>query len=202
MGKVVLDISMSLDGYVTGPDDGPGKGLGEGGERLHYWVFGGPWSYDAGPQGSATGADREVLDEAFGAAGAVIVGRRMFEAAGAWGNANPFPVPVFVVTHHDRDDPGTGTQPFVFVTDGIDSALAKAKAAAGDKDVGIGGGANIAQQYLKAGLVDEVQIHVAPMLLGAGKRLFDDIGSGVVKLERTRVLESPYATHLRFRVEK
>jgi Dihydrofolate reductase len=201
MAKVVLDITMSLDGYVAGPDDVPGKGLGEGGERLHWWVFGGPWTYqDEERLGSATGVDREVLDEAFDAAGAVIVGRTMFDNSGRWGNANPFGVPVFVVTHRGSDDPGTGEQPFVFVTDGIESALARAKTAAGDKHVGIGGGANIAQQYLKAGLVDEVQLHVAPMLLGAGKRLFD--GTGRVGLVPTRVLESPYATHLRYRVEK
>ena len=198
MGNVVVDISMSLDGFVAGPNDGMGRGLGDGGEPLHYWVFGGPWSYD-GETGSASGADREILDEMFAASGATIVGRRMFDVVEGWGYENPFDSPCFVLTHRADEDILAKAPTFTFVASGIESALEAARAVAGDKDISIAGGANVAQQYLRAGLVDEMQIHLAPVLLRAGTRLFDHVD---VALTPTRVVESPLATHIRYRVER
>lgn len=201
MGKVLFEITMSLDGYVAGPNDGPGLGLGEGGERLHEWVFGlASWREPHGLAGGETNVDSEVLDETVKATGAVIVGRRMFDNARGWGDEPPFHAPVFVVTHEPRDVLVKGDTTFAFVNDGIESALEQARAAAGDKDVSIGGGASVAQQYLEAGLVDEMQIHVAPLLLGGGVRLFDRLGDATIELEKTRVIDSPQVTHMRFRV--
>src|SRR3954468_9446998 len=148
MGKVVAPITISVDGYITGPDDGPDKGLGEGGERLHYWVFGGPWSYENLPQGEAEGEDAEYLTETRGRAGAIVVGRNMYEAAGHWGEKNPFGMPAFVGTHRPEDEPQTGE--FTFVG-GFDEAIDRAKEAAGDKAVSIGGGADVIRQALDAG---------------------------------------------------
>jgi dihydrofolate reductase len=197
VSKVIVDISMSLDGYVTGPNDKLGQGLGEGGEILHHWVFGRRWSY-GDELGEATSVDKEVLDETFGPAGAAIVGRRMFDVVEDWGYQNPFPIPCFVLTHRVDDELLVKAPSFTFVSEGIESALERARAVAGEKDVLIGGGANVIQQYLKAGLVDEMKIHLAPVLLGAGIRLFDD--AGPMTFERTRVVESPFTTHLGFRV--
>jgi dihydrofolate reductase len=201
MGKVRFEITMSLDGFVAGPNDGPELGLGEGGEQLHQWVFDlASWRAPHGLVGGETNQDSEILDESIKATGAVIVGRRMFDNAKGWGEEPPFHVPVFVLTHEAREDLVKGDTTFTFVTDGIESALEKAKAAAGDKDVSVGGGANVAQQYLKAGLLDEIQIHVAPLVLGGGIRLFDQLGDAQIELEKTRVIDSPQVTHLRFRV--
>ncbi len=200
MSQVVLDITMSLDGFVTAPNDGPGRGLGDNGECLHYWVFGGPWTYGESQQErpSATGVDREVIDELM-AAGAAVVGRRMYDVTDGWGGRSPFGVPCVVVTHRvgDQPDPASG---FEFV-DGIDAAVDRARQIAGNRPVGIGGGASIAQQAVQAELVDELQIHIAPVILGAGRPLFGELGTRV-PLERTRVLESPFATHIKFRVLK
>lgn len=138
MTKVAAGITISLDGYITGPNDGPGQGLGEGGERLHYWVFGGPWSYDEAPKGEATGADKEYLDGAMARAGAMVIGRNMYDAAEAWGGRNPFGVPLFVVTHRVEDQPEDAAG-FTFVGD-LEEAIARARQAADGKDVGIGGG--------------------------------------------------------------
>ena len=139
MPKVIAPITVSVDGYITGPDDGPDKGLGEGGERLHYWVFGGPWSYENEPRGEPEGVDAEYLNEMTARGGAVVVGRNMYEAAGHWGDKNPFGMPVFVVTHRPEEEPETGE--FTFVGD-FQEAIDRAKAAAGTKDVSIGGGAD------------------------------------------------------------
>src|SRR5690242_12371489 len=170
MTKVCASITTSVDGYITGPNDGPGQGLGEGGERLHYWVFGGPWSYDEEPRGEATGADKEYLDEGMARAGAVVVGRNMYEAAEAWGGRNPFGGPLFVVTHRPEDEPAEGG--FTFV-DGLDEALARGREAAGGKDVAVGGGADVIRQALRAGYLDGLSISIAPLILGHGKRLFE-----------------------------
>jgi dihydrofolate reductase len=205
MGKVVADITMSLDGFITGPDDRPGRGLGERGECLHNWVMGGPWRYDGeGRRFAPADVDRNVLEHAMGSIGAGIIGRRMFDVTGGWGG-NPPGGPnarYFVLTHSVPQEWADRNSPFTFVTDGIGSALAQARAVAGDKDVGIGGGANIIQQYLAAALVDELRLHVAPVLLGAGKRLFDNLGNQTTTLERTGVIESPYATHLFFTIHR
>jgi dihydrofolate reductase len=196
MTKIAAAITMSVDGYITGPNDGPSQGLGAGGERLHYWVFGVPWSYDEEPRGEAVGADKEYLDDAFGHGGAVIVGRNMYEAAGAWGGDNPFGVPLFVVTHRPEDQPAEGG--FTFVN-GLDEAVTRAREAAGDKDISVGGGADLIRQALRAGIVDELSITIAPVILGAGKRLFDGFDRSM-NLEHERLLQSPFATHITYRV--
>jgi dihydrofolate reductase len=203
MGKVFADITTSLDGFVAGPNDGPEVPLGEGGERLHEWVFDlASWREPHGLAGGKTNTDSEVLDEALGAAGAVVVGRRMFDNARGWGDNPPFHMPVFVLTHEKREkEAKEGGTTFTFV-DGVDSALEQAKAAAGEKDVSVGGGANVIQQYLRAGLLDEIQIHIAPLLLGGGVRLFEHLDGASVELERNRVVDSPSVTHLRYRVVK
>ncbi|MPZ70134.1 MAG: dihydrofolate reductase [Actinobacteria bacterium] len=198
MTIVAAGITTSLDGYVAGPNDGPGCGLGERGERLHYWVFGGPWTYDADPSGEATGADKQFLDEGIARCGAIIGGRGTYEAAGAWGGTNPFGVPFFILTHRPEDEPeGAG---FTFVSD-LDEGMARAKEAAGDKTAMVMGGADVIRQALKAGYVDELSISIAPVVLGGGKRLFDGFEEDVT-LENVSVLQSPFATHMTFRVVK
>ena len=203
MAKVVFDITTSLDGFVAGPNDGPEQPLGEGGEKLHEWVYGlASWREPHGLEGGETSRDSEVLDEAMRSVGAIIIGRRMFDLAKGWGDEPPFHMPVFVLTHEAREAlPKEGGTTFTFVTDGIESALQQARAAAGDKDVAIGGGANAIQQFLGAGLVDEFQLHIVPMLLGGGVRLFERAPTKLT-VENTRVLESPRVTHLKYRVVK
>jgi dihydrofolate reductase len=197
MSRVVAQITTSLDGYITGPDDGPGRGLGRGGERLHYWVFGGPWTYDEPPTGEATGVDKQLLDEAFAGVGAVIGGRATYEAAEAWGGQNPWEVPFFIVTHHPQDAPPAEAG-FTFV-DGVEAALTRAGEAAGEKDVAIMGGADVIRQALDGGHVDELAVSIAPVILGSGKRLFEGFEK-TVGLEHIGVLQSPWATHVRYRV--
>jgi dihydrofolate reductase len=214
MSKVYIDISMSLDGYVAGPDADMDNPLGVGGMQLHEWVLGlDSFRRTHGGEAGATNADDEVVQESLRAQGAVVMGRRMFSggsgpwerdptAEGWWGEEPPFQVPVFVVTHHAREPkPMPGDLAFTFVTDGIDVALAQARAAAGEKDVLLAGGADVVQQALTAGLVDEVQVHVAPVLLRDGVRLFDNLGADV-RVEPVRVIDSPHVTHLRYRVVK
>jgi dihydrofolate reductase len=196
MAKVAAAITTSLDGYITGPNDGPGRGLGDDGERLHYWVFGGPWSYDAEPRGEATGADKEFLDAAIARAGAVVGGRNTYEASQAWGGQNPWGMPFFIVTHRPQDAPAGGGFRFV---DGVGEAIAQAREAAGDKDVFVMGGADVLRQALRAGYVEELSISIAPVVLGAGKRLFDG-SEGTVRLEHVGLLQSPFATHISYRV--
>jgi dihydrofolate reductase len=210
---LTLDITMSLDGFVAGPNPTLEEPLGEGGERIHDWLVGlAAFRERHGGSGGEVNADSQVLEESVQAAGAIVMGRRMFSggagpweddpnADGWWGDDPPFHVPVFVLTHHPRETvEKQGGTTYTFVTDGIESALEQARAAAGDKNVGIGGGADVAQQYLAAGLVDELQVHVAPLLLGGGTRLFGGAGAEPVTLEATRVLGSPAVTHLRYRV--
>jgi dihydrofolate reductase len=200
-GLVTFDITTSLDGFVAGPNDSLEQPLGEGGERLHEWVFGlASWREPHGLEGGETNRDSEVLEEAMSRNGAIVLGRRMFDLARGWGDNPPFHVPVFVLTHRPEDPQvKEGGTTFTFVTDGIESALEQARAAAGDRNVGIAGGANTIQQFLSAGLVDEFQIHIAPMLLGGGTRLFDQAPASL-KVETTRVIESPQVTHLKYRV--
>lgn len=196
MTKVAAGITTSVDGYVTGPNDGPGQGLGDGGERLHYWVFGGPWSYEEGPRGEPTGADKEFLEMGIARGGAVVAGRNTFEAAEAWGGRNPFGVPFFIVTHRTEDGPRDGG--FTFVN-GLEEAIARAREAAEGKDVFVMGGADVIRQALSAGHVEELAISIAPVVLGAGKRLFEGF-DGNLTLEPTSVLQSPLATHITYRV--
>lgn len=192
MGKVVIDITMSLDGFVTGPNDGPGNGLGDGGMILHDWVFGG-----------RTDADMAFLTDPGQTLGSGVLGRRTFDIAGdAWGDNPPFgPATIFVLTHRAHETLHRGPTTFVFVTDGMESALKQAQAAANGKDVGLMG-ADVSQQYLKAGQVDEMMIHVANLLLGAGRPLFANIGEKQIKLERIQAVPTPTTTHLRYRVVK
>ena len=198
MTKVLAGITTSVDGYVTGPDDGPGKGLGEGGERLHSWVFGGPWTYAAEPKGEPTGTDAEWLAEAAARVGAVVGGRWTYEAAGHWGGENPWGLPFFIVTHRPEEEPPGGA--FTFVS-GVPEAIAMATEAAGDKDVHVMGGADVIRQALEAGLVDELTIIVAPVVLGGGKRLFEGFTDSL-DLEHLGVRQSPYATFIDYRVKR
>jgi len=198
MPKIVAAITTSVDGYITGPNDGPAKGLGEGGERLHYWVMGGPWSYEAEPRGEPEGVDADYLHEMMQRGGAIVVGRKMYEAAGHWGDKNPFGMPVFVVTHRPQDEHDTGE--FTFVGD-FKQAIERAKATAGDKDVSIGGGADVIRQGLDAGIVDELHIIVAPVILGGGKHLFEDFTKSL-DLQNLRVRQSRWATFIEFAVQR
>jgi dihydrofolate reductase len=210
--KLRLDITMSLDGFVAGPDASLEDPLGKGGMRLHEWAFAAAsWREQHGLSGGEANADSDVIQESLDALGAVVMARRMFSggegpwtedpnANGWWGDDPPYGVPVFVLTHHAREPLHLGGGSFTFVTDGIEAALAQASDVAGDKDVLVAGGASLAQQYLAAGLLDELQIHVVPLFLGDGVRLFDQIDPAV-DLELTRVIESPTVTHLRYRVK-
>ncbi len=213
MARLTLDISMSLDGFIAGPNQTLEQPLGEGGERLHEWAFRlASFREPHGLSGGETGADDEIVKETLAATGAVVMGRRMFSggegpweddpnADAWWGDEPPFHVPVFVLTHHARETVHKqGGTSFTFVTDGIEAALEQAGAAAGDKDVALAGGASVVQQYLKAGLLNELQIHLVPVFLGGGVSLFDRLGVDPIKLEATRVIDSPSVTHLRFRV--
>lgn len=198
MGKVLAGITISVDGYITGPDDGPGCGLGIGGERLHYWVFGGTWSYDSPGRGEPAGQDKAWLEETMSANGAVIAGRGTYEAAGHWGGKNPWGIPLFIVTHRPEEQPpGDG---FIFAA-GLAEAINRAKAAAGGKQVHVMGGADLIRQALAAGLVDELTIIIAPVTLGAGKRLFDGFSESL-ELEHLAVRQSPFATFIGYRVKK
>src|SRR4051794_35848994 len=198
MTKVLAAITTSVDGYVAGPDDGPGKGLGEGGERLHYWVFGGPWTYDDEPRGEPTGEDAAWLSEAFSRIGAVVGGRWTYEAAERWGDQNPWGLPFFIVTHRPQEEPPGGA--FTFV-DGVEEAVARARGAAGDKDVHLMGGADVIRQALAAGLVDELTIIVAPVILGGGKHLFDGFDQSL-ELEHLGARQSSLATFIDYGIKR
>jgi dihydrofolate reductase len=213
MGQVFAEISMSLDGYVAGPTPSLDDPLGEGGERLHDWVL--PtkaWRERHGKAGGETGPDNEILEEGIARSGATVMGRKMYsggagpwesdpKADGWWGDQPPFQHPVFVLTHHAREPVSRdGGTTFTFVTDGIESAVEQAREAAGDKDVSIAGGADVIRQALKAGLVDEVQLHVAPILLGGGVRLLDNLGPGDIDLEQVSAVGSPSVAHLTYKV--
>ena len=197
MTKIVAGITTSIDGYITGPNDGPEAGLGEGGERLHYWVFGGPWRYEDERSGEATGADKAYIDQAEENVGAVIGGRGTYDAAAAWGGSNPWPVPFFILTHRPDEQPETGG--FTFVGS-LEEAVARAKSAAGDKDVSIMGGADTIRQALRSGLIEELSISTSPVILGAGKRLFEGFTEDI-DLEKVRTYDSPLATHVTYRVK-
>jgi dihydrofolate reductase len=193
MSTVYADLSISLDGFITGPNVRVGNGMGDGGDRLHDWMF------DA-----KTETDAKIVDEKYATTGAVVMGKRMFDVGfEPWGDPPPFRMPVFVVTHEERESlPMQGGTTYTFVTDGIEAALKLARAAAGDKNVGIWGGANIIRQYLKTGLLDEMQIHLIPILLGDGIRLFEGLDPEGIELRKTSSTDTPTATHFRFEVVK
>jgi len=211
MAGLTLDITMSLDGFVAGPNPSLDEPLGQGGERLHEWIVRlASWREYHGLEGGETGADDELAEEIVASIGAHIMGRRMFssgagpweqdpKADGWWGNDPPFHHRVFVLTRHAREPlVKEGGTTFHFVNDGIESALEQAKAAAGGLDVGISGGADVAQQYLAAGLIDTMHIHIAPLLLGGGTRLFDEPGGEPIKLEPVRAVQGRDVVHLTF----
>ena len=211
MGAVRSHISISLDGFVAGPNQSVEDPIGEGGERLHEWAFATEsWREQHGREGGERSPDAEVIEEVTRGVGAHIMGRRMFGGGegpwdetwrGWWGEDPPFHTPVFVLTRYAREplEMQDGTT-FTFVTDGIESALEQACAAAGDKDVAIAGGANAVQQYLADGHLDELYLHIVPIILGAGERLLQDIGDPT--LEPVEVVASPAVTHVKYRVVK
>ena len=204
MGKVVLEISMPLDGFVAGPNDGPERPLGDGGERLFKWYSSGDIDFPLPGTDMVfkiSRASAELLRVSWSTIGAAVTGRRTFDIAGGWGGKPPGGGPYFVVTHTVPQEWVKEGSPFTFVTDGVESAVRQAKKAAGDKNVAVSS-ANIMQQCLKAELLDEIQIDLVPVLLGDGVRLFDHLGIAPIQLECTRVIEAPGVTHLRFRVVK
>lgn len=209
MSIVSCHITVSLDGFAAGPDQTPEHPLGTGGERLHRWAFASDaWQAQHGGAGGERSPDSAVIEEVTAGVGAYIMGRNMFgpppgtsdpDWKGWWDDEPPFHVPVFVLTHHQREPlEMQGGTTFTFVTDGIESALERARSAAGDRDVAIAGGASAIQQYLAAGLLDELHLHVVPVLLGGGKRLLDNAGDP--KLEPVDVVASPAVTHVKYRV--
>ena len=211
MSKLRFEISTSLDGYVAGPNQSEENPLGEGGEQLHEWVIKlAAWRESHGYEGGEVNSSTPLLEESQRGVGAVIMGRGMFGGGpgpwgddpwqGWWGDDPPFKMPVFVLTHHEREPLALGETTFAFVTMGIESALEQARQAAGEQDVAIGGGAEIAQQYLAAGLIDQMQLNVVPILLGGGARLFESGSGAGLNLEPMLVVDTPEVTHLRYRI--
>ena len=189
-GKLIFDISMSLDGFIAGKNISAEQPMGDSGMRLHDWIFGGK-----------TEIDKKVLDEIIENSGAVIVGGRTYHIAikDAWGGVSPFTIPAFVLSENVPEKIPAG---FTFISSSIETAVTEARAVAGHKNIWVMGGAAIGRQYIKSGLLDEIHIHLIPVLLGEGIPLFDHSGTKYVELERIEVIESPAATHLKFRVIK
>jgi dihydrofolate reductase len=211
MNRLTAQISISLDGFVAGPNQSPENPIGEGGMRLHDWAFATQsWRTQHGAEGGEQSADAEVIDRSTRGIGAYIMGRKMFGGGegpwdegwkGWWGEDPPYHVPVFVLTHHARRPLAMqGGTSFTFVTGGIESALEQARTAAGDDDIAVAGGASAVQQYLAAELLDELHLHVVPIVLGAGERLLDGVGDP--QLEPVEVIASPRVTHVRYRVRR
>jgi dihydrofolate reductase len=208
MSQVTCQISVSLDGYVAGPDQSLENPLGKGGERLHEWALATQaWRGQHGRTGGESSVDSEVIEEVVQGVGAYIMGRKMFGDVrdpgwrGWWGEEPPFHAPVFVLTHHEREPlEMQGGTTFHFVTGGIEAALEQGRAAAGGQDVAIGGGASTVNQYLAAGLLDELYLHIAPVILGGGERLFEGVGDPT--LEPVKVVASPVVTHVKYRVRR
>ncbi len=209
MSSVTCHISISLDGFVAGPNQSIDHPIGEGGMRLHEWAFATQsWRAQQGLEGGERSVDSEVVEEVVEGVGAYVMGRKMFGGGegswdenwtGWWGEDPPYHAPVFVLTHHAREPlPMQGGTTFAFVTDGIESALQQAQTAAGDRDVAIAGGASAVRQYLAAGLLDELYLHVVPIVLGAGERLLERVGDPT--LEPIKVVASPAVTHIKYRV--
>ena len=211
MSKLRCHISVSLDGYVAGPRQSLENPLGVGGEELHRWLFDlEVWRASQGEGGGEVNSSTAVIEEAQANVGAVVMGRNMFGGGpgpwpedppwkGWWGDDPPYHVPTFVLTHHAREpEEMEGGTTFFFVTDGIGSAFEQAHRVAGDKDVLLGGGASVIQQYLAAGLIDEFWLHIAPILLGDGERLLENVGD--LEVEQVRAVEAPGVTHIRYRV--
>ena len=209
MSRVTSHIATSLDGFVAGPNQSLENPIGEGGMRLHEWMFvTESWLAQEGRQGGVRNADSEVLDEVVKNVGAYIMGRKMFGGGagpwntswvGWWGDEPPYHVPVFVLTHHPREPLAMrGGTTFNFVTEGFESALRLARSTAGARDVVVAGGASTIRQYLKAGLLDELYLHIVPVILGDGERLLQDVGDPT--LEPVKVVASPAVTHIKYRI--
>ena len=210
MAKLRLGISMSLDGYIAGPNPSEEQPLGEGGMQLHDWALKlAAWRKPHGEEGGEVNESSDVIEDTLANVGATIMGRNMFGGDGEWGDdpwmgwwgeEPPFHNPVYVLTHHAREpEPMQGGTTFHFVTEGIEPALEQAREAAGGKDVSLAGGADVAQQYLAAGLLDEMQITLVPVLLGGGTRLLDRLGDAEVEPELVGVVAAPDVTHLKYR---
>lgn len=210
MSKVRVHISVSADGYVAGPNQSLESPLGEGGEDLHDWVVAlKAWREPHGREGGEVNASTPVVVESLANVGAEIMGRGKFGGGpgpwsedawlGWWGEEPPFHMPVFVITHHEREPLTLSDTTFTFVTEGIESALEQARAAAAGKDVTIGGGADVINQYLAAGLVDEIELNMVPLVLGGGARLFDGVGPDL-RLDLVRAIDAPSVTHIKYRV--
>jgi dihydrofolate reductase len=213
MSKVRFNIAISLDSFTAGPDQSEENPIGVGGEQLHEWMV--PleaFRETHGEEGGEVNASTPIVQGWFENIGATVMGRNMFGGGpgpwgdepwkGWWGDEPPFHVPVFVVTHHPREPLTLGETTFNFVTDGVESAVAQAKEAAGEKDVSLGGGADVARQCLAAGLVDEVQLSVVPVLLGEGERLLDGLGDAGLRLEQLAAVDAPGVTHITYRVSR
>lgn len=191
MGHVILHVTMSLDGFIAGPNVSMAQPMGEGGLRLHEWIF----------NTSTSDIDARVMQELFATTGAVVLGRRTFDVGLEVWQDTPFPVPCFVLTHNPREKLVMKSGTFTFVDRGVENALHQAREAAGDKNINLMG-AEIAQQFLKLGFLDEIHLQIAPVLMGRGRRLFEHLNSTPIELERVKVIESPYVTHIQFRVRK
>jgi len=213
MSKLRCHISISADGFVAGPNQSEAEPLGEGGEQLHDWVVSlAAWREPHGKQGGEVNESTPIMEESLENVGAGVMGRNMFGPPGGgdwgdgdwmgwWGDEPPFHYDVFIVTHHPREPVEMeGGTTFSFVTDGIETALQRAKESAGGQDVMLSGGAEIINQYLAAGLLDELDLHVVPVLLGGGARLFEDLGDAEVALEQVRAVDAPGVTHVKYRV--
>lgn len=198
MGTVVIDLSVSLDGFIAGSGDGRDLPLGRGGEALFTWMTAGPVTSGVDERLAPPEPSRTVIEEWTRDTGAIISGRRTFDIANGWAGGHPIDAPIFVLTHEAPTE-GEWSPRVSFVTDGLEQALELAQDAAGDRQVSVAG-ADVAQQLLRAGLVDEIQVSVTPVLLGGGVRLLDQIGPAPITLEQTRVLPSDGVTHLRYRV--
>jgi len=204
MGKVSVGLTMSLDGFIAGPNDGPERPLGEGGERLFEWYSSGDTAYSMPGTEMVfriSSQSAELLSEVEETMGTFVTGRRTFDITNGWGGRPPLGVPTFVVTHSVPREWVYEGSPYTFVTDGVESAVEQAKTVAGDKGVAVGA-ASIAQQCIRAGLLDEVTVNLVPVLLGEGVRLFDHLGPAPIELESTGVIEGSGVTHLKFRVVK
>ncbi len=212
MAKLRFQITMSMDGFIAGPDQSEENPLGIGGMQLHEWAFKlAAWREPHGKDGGEVNASTDVVEESLQNVGATVMGRNMFGGHpgpwgddpwdGWWGDEPPFHMPVFVITNHAREPlQKTGGTTFQFVTDGIESALEQAKQAAGGKDVALGGGASVAQQYLSAGLLDELELTIAPVFLHDGTRLFENIAGVEAKLVPVRAVHTTEVVHLKYEV--
>jgi dihydrofolate reductase len=204
MGKVVFEISVSLDGFVAGPNDGVDNSLGDGGRALFDWYNNGDTPFplpNTDMVFNVSRASAELMRAEWTNVGAMVTGRRMFDIAHAWGGKPPGGEPCFVVTHTPAQEWVKEGSPFIFVTDGVESAIRQAQQVAGDKKVDVSS-ANIAQQCIKAGLLDEIQLDLVPVLLGGGVRLFDNLGVTPIDLEILKVVQGQGVTHLKYRIVK